>query len=251
MATGPSEARRREPKLLRPSWKAGNRQGPSGKLRSSFQGYGHPGFGHGQGMPDYMQQNYQDVDMKEEEAAEDEMEEKSEHLSHMVCGISSGAEGGSQVTCGVPMYRDKATGAPYIMPLYTEPMGPKGTAAERAGAAGGVGSTVVFNSPQAEAEAARAQMMEAAASTRIRGEALNLLRGFLDNAPPPTPPTPPSGFLFKGPGAPSKVFYPIPSKVSPTGIEVVPDIGPLGEPTPDVPSMGLGGMNMRGVASNV
>eukprot|EP00913_Durusdinium_trenchii_P009609 g9028.t1 len=75
-------------------------------------------------------------------------------------------------------------------------------------------------------------MLEASSSARIRSDALNLLRGFLDSAPPATPPSPASGFFFKGPGAPSKVFYPIPSKTSPTGIEVVPDVGPLGEPTP-------------------
>lgn len=34
-------------------------------------------------------------------------------------------------------------------------------------------------------------------------------------------------------GAPAKTFYPIPSKTSPTGLEVVPDVGPLGEPTPE------------------
>ncbi|CAE7613475.1 unnamed protein product [Symbiodinium sp. KB8] len=211
------------------------------------QGYGQGGYGQG----GYDQGGYgqghgydQDISMKEEEVAEeDDMEENSEHLSHMTCGISSGAEGGSQVTCGVPMYRDKATGAPYIMPLYTEPVGPKAglSSSEKAGAGGG--APVVFSSPAAEAEAARAQMMEAAASTRIRTEAMNLLRGFLDNAPAPPATSSPSGFLFKGPGMPSKLFYPIPSKTSPSGIEVVPDIGPVGEPTPEVP----GGMNAPGV----
>ncbi|CAK9116384.1 unnamed protein product [Durusdinium trenchii] len=207
---------------------------------SSFTG----DLGSAQAMPGYgqqgnIQQGYQDLDSREEEAAE-EMEEKSEHLTHMVCGISSGADGGSQVTCGVPMYRDKATGAPYIMPLYTEPMRPKGAA----GSSGAPGS-VTFSSPQAEAEAARAQMLEASSSARIRSDALNLLRGFLDSAPPATPPSPASGFFFKGPGAPSKVFYPIPSKTSPTGIEVVPDVGPLGEPTPGLVQ---GNMNNPGVS---
>lgn len=224
--------------------------GPSGpSVRSSFQG----DFGHqdpyGQGMgPMGGDDPYQDLDDREEEAAENEMEEKSEHLTHMTCGISSGPDGGSQVTCGVPMYRDKATGAPYIMPLYTEPTK---APAKAAASTGTTGSTMVFSSPQAEAEAARAQMVEAASSARIRSDALNLLRGFLDAAPPPVAQNnTPSGFFLKGPGAPSKVFYPIPSKTSPTGIEVVPDVGPLGEPTPEVPGLAPGA-NTPGVANGL
>eukprot|EP00434_Breviolum_minutum_P001174 symbB.v1.2.001026.t1/scaffold52.1/size380577/16 len=211
--------------------------------RTSFQGFGD----YGQGNMTNMQN--QELDDREEEAAENDMEEKSEHLTHMTCGISSGADGGSQVTCGVPMYRDKATGAPYIMPLYTEPMKAGAKATQPAS-----GSTMVFSSPQAEAEAARAQMVEASSSARIRSDALNLLRGFLDNAPAPTSAAPggaPSGFFFKGPGAPSKVFYPIPSKTSPTGIEVVPDVGPLGEPTPDVPAGLAPGMNTPAVSNGL
>lgn len=225
------------------SFLAGPPSGPS--VRSSFQGDVHqdPFQGMSQMGDD---PDAQELDDREEEAAENDMEEKSEHLTHMTCGISSG-DGGSQVTCGVPMYRDKATGAPYIMPLYTEPTRP----AKAAGTGTtGTTSTMVFSSPQAEAEAARAQMVEAASSARIRSDALDLLRGFLDAAPPPTAPNTPSGFFLKGPGAPSKVFYPIPSKTSPTGIEVVPDVGPLGEPTPEVPGLAPGA-NTPGVANGL
>lgn len=224
------------------SWPSG-----VGSVRSSFQGDDlgqdpYASYGQGMGGNDLDQE----LDDREEEAAENDMEEKSEHLTHMTCGISSGPDGGSQVTCGVPMYRDKATGAPYIMPLCTEPTRP----AKVAGDATTTGSTMVFSNPQAEAEAARAQMVEAASSARIRSEALSLLRGFLDAAPPQTAPNTPSGFFLKGPGAPSKVFYPIPSKTSPTGIEVVPDVGPLGEPTPDIPGLAPGA-NTPGVANGL
>merc|ERR1712217_971250 len=61
------------------------------------------------------------------DAAEGEGEEKPEKHG-LICGVSAGdGHGDGRVTCGIPMYRDKQTRAPYILPLYSQP--PPGAAA--------------------------------------------------------------------------------------------------------------------------
>eukprot|EP00930_Biecheleria_cincta_P103328 TRINITY_DN95280_c0_g1_i1.p1 TRINITY_DN95280_c0_g1~~TRINITY_DN95280_c0_g1_i1.p1 ORF type:complete len:224 (+),score=39.37 TRINITY_DN95280_c0_g1_i1:89-760(+) len=153
---------------------------------------------------------------QEEGGLQGQLPETGSKLTHMVCGVSAGASGGSQISCGVPMYKDAATGAPYIMPLFTQP---------RVDRRGGAAAAAALTGP-----AAKAQLLEAAASAQIRSEAMSLLRGFLNSAPPAPAGASPSGFLGAAPA--SNIYYPIPSKPVPTGIEIVPDVGPVGAGTP-------------------
>mmetsp|Transcript_104584 Transcript_104584/g.337248 ORF Transcript_104584/g.337248 Transcript_104584/m.337248 type:complete len:197 (-) Transcript_104584:52-642(-) len=123
----------------------------------------------------------------------------------LICGVSVGdGHSNGHISCGIPMYRDKTTSAPYILPLYTQP-----APAAKSGATSGA-----------------AAAMEVAASARLRQDALQLLKRFLDAAPA-------SDTGSVGPDLPEGVMaYPIPSKRVPGSVEVVPDLGPIGTAPP-------------------
>eukprot|EP00933_Yihiella_yeosuensis_P034726 TRINITY_DN28208_c0_g1_i1.p1 TRINITY_DN28208_c0_g1~~TRINITY_DN28208_c0_g1_i1.p1 ORF type:complete len:224 (-),score=33.15 TRINITY_DN28208_c0_g1_i1:104-775(-) len=150
----------------------------------------------------------------------------------LICGVSATAENGSggRISCGLPMYRDKETGAPYIVPLYSEPESRPGR-----------------GSAPTQAEAAAS-----AASTKLRRDALELLRRFLDSTPAgagtevsdaaegtsspgPLVPTVPSG-LPSGMG--QGLYYPVPNRNVPNGVEVVPDLGHLSGGPPNTAGPG-------------
>lgn len=109
----------------------------------------------------------------------------------IICGVSTG-EGGAdgRIICGIPVRRDKLTGAPYVMPLYVQP---PARGSRPSGAA--------------ETTDLEAQRMQAAASVRLRQQALELLARFLDVAP--------------APGGDVAGVYPVPSKAAPAGLELV------------------------------
>lgn len=118
------------------------------------------------------------------------------HRRSLLCGIAADEAGGEgRVICGIPLRRDRQTGAPYVVPLYEQPR------------------TGVVNSPGSTADAA-AQRMQAAVSARLRQQALELLSRFLDAAPVD---------VASGIDAPTLApgMYPVPSKVAPAGMDIV------------------------------
>lgn len=140
----------------------------------------------------------------------------------LICGVSAGD---GRIACGIPMYRDKQTSAPYIMPLYTQPL-------------------AAPSKSVAEAVDPVASRMEAAASVRLRQEALDLLRRFLDAAPAvgSPPPQPLPGTPATSPNLPRPgggMYYPVPSKKAPAGIQLAAiDLGPISRSRP---TAGTGG----------
>eukprot|EP00927_Polykrikos_kofoidii_P069006 TRINITY_DN64391_c0_g1_i1.p1 TRINITY_DN64391_c0_g1~~TRINITY_DN64391_c0_g1_i1.p1 ORF type:complete len:154 (-),score=23.30 TRINITY_DN64391_c0_g1_i1:120-581(-) len=79
----------------------------------------------------------------------------------IICGVSVGdkSNGGGKITCGLPIYNDKSTGAPYVMPLYTQ--------------------SARSEPASASASSTQAELFEAQASVKLRQEALELLKQFL------------------------------------------------------------------------
>mmetsp|Transcript_31712 Transcript_31712/g.62296 ORF Transcript_31712/g.62296 Transcript_31712/m.62296 type:complete len:151 (+) Transcript_31712:53-505(+) len=112
----------------------------------------------------------------------------------IVCGVSAGngVNNAGQITCGIVQSRDPKTGAPFVVPLYQQPP-----------------TTEAAKSP-----------MEVAVSARIRQEALELLKRFLDRSPASksatTPPMPTGA-------------YPVPNAQVPGWMETVPDVGAIGK----------------------
>mmetsp|Transcript_83717 Transcript_83717/g.147756 ORF Transcript_83717/g.147756 Transcript_83717/m.147756 type:complete len:225 (-) Transcript_83717:63-737(-) len=146
----------------------------------------------------------------------------------IICGVATGdGHSDGRITCGIPMYREHQSGAPFILPLY---MQPAATTGGGGGGGGGGGASTV----------------EAAISGRLRQEALMLMKRFLDVAPPEAPALPGGGGMY----------YPVPDKKTPGGIAIVsngtavplpPDLGPslpkFGNYQPtsgEVPVMGAG-----------
>jgi len=118
------------------------------------------------------------------------------HRRSLICGVAAQEAGGEgRVVCGIPVRRDRRTGAPYVVPLYEQPQ-----------LGGGV-------RPAASPDLV-AQRAQAAASVRLRSQALELLARFLDTAPSEAAADAGSPTLAPG-------LYPVPSKSAPAGMELV------------------------------
>merc|ERR1719456_1856568 len=92
----------------------------------------------------------------------------------IICGVSTGdGHSDGRISCGIPMFREHQSGAPFILPLYMQPKAPKDAGGGGAEGAGGSSSSA----------GSAADVMEAKVSGELRQEALVLLKRFLDSAP--------------------------------------------------------------------
>jgi len=127
----------------------------------------------------------------------------------IICGVATGdGHSDGRITCGIPMFREHQSGAPFILPLYMQPN-------ESGGGGGGGGGSA----------SGAADVMSAKISGELRQEALLLLKRFLDSAPDNAPAA----------GGGGGLYYPVPDKKTPQGIAIVstgvqvplpPDLGP-------------------------
>lgn len=167
----------------------------------------------------------------------------SGHKRKIICGTSA-ADG--KVACGIPMYRDPETDAPYILPIYVSQRTPKpkqnlacGMSADGGGFACGM---PVFNDQETQIPVVLpmfgrppyrppvdpylpygvppSYLQEAHDSMMLRKDALDLLRRFLDASDNDAVPLAPDTTI--GPGSlGSGLAYPVPSKKVPGGVQVV------------------------------
>eukprot|EP00930_Biecheleria_cincta_P071364 TRINITY_DN58874_c0_g1_i1.p1 TRINITY_DN58874_c0_g1~~TRINITY_DN58874_c0_g1_i1.p1 ORF type:complete len:259 (+),score=60.82 TRINITY_DN58874_c0_g1_i1:54-779(+) len=139
-----------------------------------------------------------------QQAAEAKRAASEEKGQHIVCGRSTRESGGGHDYCGIPMFYDPSTGAPFLLPVFTKP------------------AAKVL--PEAD-PAQLAKLQEASLAAGFRKEGLRLVAGALGNAP--LLPIPPS-LEDDGSSAGLKVSltFPVPTKTAVDGVPQLPDFGP-------------------------
>jgi len=152
--------------------------------------------------------------------------DKDPKETSVVCGVEPGD---GKIACGIPLYKDEKTGAPFILPIYRTPKDEGQTQTSFGGHApiqGASGSTLglesgIVTSQMSQAGAvaeAKAKLLKVQTAAKLKEEAMTLLKRFLDVAPPT-----PVAQVSKAGG--SALYYPAPDRTAPGGVVVVsPDV---------------------------